>query len=74
MKEDGRWGVLRVADTGKGIPDHIKQRIFEEGFTTGGTGIGLFIVKKLTDILGGAISVYDNEPSGTIFEVRFKAV
>jgi len=74
VKKDGRWGVLRVADTGKGIPDHIKQRIFEEGFTTGGTGIGLFIVKKLTDILGGAISVYDNEPSGTIFEVRFKAI
>jgi signal transduction histidine kinase len=74
VKKDGSWGVLRVADTGKGIPDHIKQRIFDEGFTTGGTGIGLFIVKKLTDILGGAISVYDNEPSGTVFEVRFKAV
>ncbi len=74
VRKDGSWGVLRVADTGKGIPDEIKQRIFDEGFTTGGSGIGLFIVKKLTDILGGAISVYDNKPSGTIFEVRFRAV
>jgi len=74
VKKDKGWGVFRVADNGKGIPDHVKERIFDEGFTTGGTGLGLFIVKKLTDILGGVISVYDNKPTGTVFEVRFRAV
>ncbi|MBO8180103.1 MAG: PAS domain S-box protein [Archaeoglobus sp.] len=74
VKKDKGWGVLRVADNGKGIPEHVKERIFDEGFTTGGSGLGLFIVRKLTDILGGVISVYDNKPTGTVFEVRFRAV
>lgn len=65
------WGVLVVKDNGKGIPDEIKDKIFEEGFSSGwGTGVGLFIVKKIVELYGGSIEVKDNEPSGAVFIVR----
>jgi signal transduction histidine kinase len=34
--------------------------------------MGLFIVKELVEILGGEIMVYDNKPSGAVFEVAFR--
>ncbi len=65
-----KWGILRVSDRGKGIPEELKERIFDPGFSTGGgTGMGLFIVKTLTEFLGGKVKVYDNVPSGAVFEV-----
>ena len=73
VKKEGGFGVLKVSDKGEGIPDEHRERIFEPGFTTGGgTGMGLFIVKKLVEILGGEIRVYDNKPSGAVFEVAFR--
>ncbi len=45
---NGMWGVVRVADDGIGIPDEIKEKIFEEGFSTkGSSGLGLYIAKKI---------------------------
>ena len=71
-KRDG-FCVIKVKDWGKGIPDEIKDKIFEEGFTTNrGSGLGLYIVKKLVEIYGGEIRVYDNVPNGTVFEVILK--
>uniref|UniRef100_A0A7J2TKN6 histidine kinase n=1 Tax=Archaeoglobus fulgidus TaxID=2234 RepID=A0A7J2TKN6_ARCFL len=67
VKKSESRGILRVSDRGQGIPDEIKEKIFKEGFTT--NRMGLFIVKKLVDLLGGKIEVYDNFPSGTVFEV-----
>ncbi len=65
------WGVLVVRDNGKGIPDELKEKIFEEGFSAGyGTGLGLFIVKKMVELYGGSIEVRDNEPSGAMFVVK----
>ncbi len=67
---DGKWAVCRITDNGKGIPDEIKPRIFEKGFSTaGGTGMGLFIAKLLVEAYGGKIEVKDNKPSGAIFEI-----
>lgn len=64
-------GVIRVADYGKGVPDHLKEKIFEEGFTTGeGMGLGLYIAKKILEIYGGKIEVKDNKPTGAIFEIK----
>lgn len=72
---DGDWAVLRISDDGKGIPDEIKNKIFEEGFSAGyGTGIGLFLVKKVVEIYGGSVKVADNYPSGAVFEVRLPRV
>jgi len=34
------------------------------------SGLGLFIVKKVTELYGGKIEVKDNEPSGAVFEIK----
>ncbi len=62
---------LRIKDYGKGIPDEYKERIFEEDFSTSGSGLGLYIVKKLVEIYKGSIKVKDNHPSGAIFVLTF---
>ncbi|WP_202318928.1 PAS domain S-box protein [Archaeoglobus neptunius] len=63
-------GIVRVSDLGDGIPDELKDKIFEEGFTTGeGTGLGLYIARKIVEIYGGKIEVKDNVPKGCIFEI-----
>jgi len=75
IKESNGWAVIRVIDYGKGIPDNIKERIFEEGFTLGdGSGLGLYIVKKLVEKYGGTVDVADNRPSGTIFTIKLKRI
>ncbi|MFO7968058.1 MAG: PAS domain S-box protein [Archaeoglobaceae archaeon] len=48
-----------VSDNGEGIPDHIRESIFEEGVSTNGTGLGLFIVKKTIQRYDGKIHLRD---------------
>jgi PAS domain S-box-containing protein len=70
---DGGQCLIKVADHGNGIPDEIKARIFDEGFKfgeTGNTGFGLYIVKKTMERYGGSVVVIDNQPHGTVFELR----
>jgi signal transduction histidine kinase len=64
---------LRVIDSGPGIPDAIRDRLFEPFVTAGkpkGTGLGLAIVKKVVDDHGGSIEVAKAEGGGTVFELR----
>jgi signal transduction histidine kinase len=66
--------VLRLSDNGSGIPDSIRSKLFEEGFSygqTAGSGIGLFLVKKTMERYGGGVSVEDNSGSGASFVLRF---
>ncbi len=66
---------MRIADYGKGIPDDIKDRIFGEGESFGdtrGSGLGLYIVKKVMERYGGEISLEDNKPNGAVFILKFK--
>jgi signal transduction histidine kinase len=75
--EDG-VAVLRVTDTGVGIPSKELSRIFERFYRvdrarsreTGGTGLGLAIVKHVTENHGGTVRVQSELGSGTTFEVR----
>jgi signal transduction histidine kinase len=70
---------LKVADNGPGIPDEEKMLIFDKFYRVGeervrkakGTGLGLFIVKEVLQNHDADISVKDNVPKGTIFEVTF---
>jgi signal transduction histidine kinase len=70
---------LEVADHGIGIADAEKPRIFdrfyrvgsEETRNTKGTGLGLYIVKEVLNQHEASISVKDNNPTGSIFEVVF---
>lgn len=68
---------IRFADNGIGIPDKIKDRIFEEGFIygeTGHTGIGLHIVKNTIERYGGQVFVENNKLQGTTFVICLKKV
>ncbi|MBN1785821.1 MAG: hypothetical protein JW825_02375 [Candidatus Methanofastidiosa archaeon] len=63
-------GIIKIMDNGIGIPDDVKMNIFKDEFSYGenkGTGIGLYIVKKVVERYGGDISVSDNSPKGSIF-------
>ena len=69
--------LIRVADTGVGIPPENLGRIFEPFFTTAsggkGTGLGLAICRTLAESLGGALSVRSQVGKGTCFTLRLKA-
>ncbi|MBK9261159.1 MAG: GAF domain-containing protein [Polyangiaceae bacterium] len=65
--------VLSVADTGKGIPEPVRERLFQSFVTSGkpgGTGLGLAIVKKIVDEHSGSITV-DSTEKGTTFTIVF---
>lgn len=68
---------LSVADQGNGIPEEEKAKIFkkfyrigsEETRKTKGTGLGLYIVKKIVEANNGKIEILNNEPNGSIFKI-----
>lgn len=74
--------VVRVSDTGRGIPEEYRDKIFERFFRvdksrskeTGGTGLGLAIVKHTVLYHHGTIEVDSEEEKGTTFTLRFAAV
>jgi len=63
---------IKVCDTGPGIPDHVKEKIFTpfEGSTkAGGTGLGMAIVMELLKSHGGSISISKTDETGTEFHL-----
>jgi signal transduction histidine kinase len=68
--------VLRLADTGCGIPADILPKLFEPFVTHGkshGTGLGMAIAKSIVDAHGGTIAVSSTLGSGTTVEIRLPA-
>lgn len=76
--DDDQKVRLIVEDTGCGIPKEIKMQVFQPFFTTKqegkGTGIGLTVVKRLTEEHGGRIRVNTEEGKGTTFILDFPRV
>jgi signal transduction histidine kinase len=77
------WHIIRVSDTGVGVPDGLEDRIFDPLFSTtdvdadsplgGGTGMGLYVIRRVLNSIGGEISVVE-PPEGyeTCFEVKIQ--
>jgi len=66
---------IHVIDTGPGIPDEVKARVFEPYFTTkpSGSGIGLAITKRLINEHQGELTVHSDPGPGTDFTVTLPA-
>jgi sensor histidine kinase regulating citrate/malate metabolism len=71
--------TISVADSGPGVPEHLREAIFARGVTSkpdvpGGRGIGLALVRLVSAQLGGAVDVSDGPHGGAVFEVRLPLV
>jgi two-component system phosphate regulon sensor histidine kinase PhoR len=74
----GKEAVLRVSDTGEGIPTRDVDRVFERFYrvdaarsrATGGTGLGLAIVKHVVESHGGEVNVQSELGAGSTFTIR----
>ena len=70
--------IIQVLDEGIGVPSDKKDKIFElfhrigdeNTRSTKGTGVGLYIVKKIISLHKGTIKVKNNSPNGSIFEIE----
>ena len=64
---------IRLRDNGKGIVEDVKGKIWYPFFTTKekGTGMGLAIIRKIVNTLGGEISLVETGPPGTTFKIVF---
>jgi len=69
---------IQVKDQGIGILDSDKKRVFEKFYRVGeektrsqpGSGLGLYLVKQITEMHGGKVSILDNKPQGTVFILK----
>lgn len=82
LSSDDHICKISFADTGIGIAEKEKSKIFERFYRIGreetrstkGTGLGLFIVKQVIQLHGGTIHVFNNKPRGTVFEITLPLV
>lgn len=80
LSSQGKEATLEVADEGNGIDPKERKNIFKKFYRIGnentrstrGTGLGLYLCKKITEDHKGSISVRDNTPSGSVFRVTFQ--
>ena len=73
--DDGDGLLISVADSGPGVPEHLREEIFARGVTSkpevpGGRGIGLALVRLVTAQHGGSVEVTDAPAGGALFVVR----
>ena len=71
-RRDGPWIVLDVIDTGVGMTDEVRARIFDAFFSTrpAGSGLGLPTARKIIEAHGGSIQVQSEPGKGSQFTVR----
>lgn len=82
LRSSNSNAILSVADEGIGIEPNEKKKIFEKFYRTGneatrtakGTGLGLYLCKKIIADHKGSIEVQNNLPAGTIFTITLPAV
>ncbi len=72
LEEDRKVAVLRIGDEGPGIPEEIREKIFDLYFTTksGGSGIGLAMTYRILQLHHGSVDVQSKVERGTEFRLR----
>jgi two-component system sensor histidine kinase HydH len=73
--ERAREVAIEIEDTGPGIPEEIKEQVFNPFFTTkkSGVGLGLAIVSKIIDAHGGTVKLVNAPGQGACFRVTLPA-
>ncbi|MFM2077268.1 MAG: hypothetical protein RJA49_1158, partial [Actinomycetota bacterium] len=74
---DGGDAVLVVTDDGPGIPASLREKVFDDGYTTKSGahwGLGLAVVRRVVGRCGGTITLDDALPVGTEIRIRFPLV
>jgi signal transduction histidine kinase len=76
MSEDGSAVEIAVSDTGHGLTDEIRERLFLPFYSTKhrGTGLGLSIAAKIVQEHGGSIRAESNTPKGARFLMRLPLI
>ena len=74
LSDEGHEVIIEVADNGCGVPEALRELIFERGVSTkidnkDAHGIGLYLVVSYVNRCGGIITLEDNEPNGSLFSV-----
>ncbi|MEM9539172.1 MAG: ATP-binding sensor histidine kinase [Cyanobacteria bacterium P01_E01_bin.42] len=74
LSEDKMQAIVKIADNGSGMPEEVKTRMFEQGFTTKGvgkgTGLGMAIAKQIVETKhNGAIACHSEFGKGTEFAI-----
>ncbi|RYG48280.1 response regulator, partial [bacterium] len=72
----------KVTDTGRGIPPELQERVFEsfvqadaaQDMSLGGTGLGLTLVQRMTELMGGRVRLQSTVDVGTSISLRFPLV
>jgi len=79
VKKESGYATIRICDTGIGIKNADLESIFQE-YRRGegvermdGRGIGLSVVKKFTELMGGAVKAYSEVGKGSTFKLSFRA-
>jgi signal transduction histidine kinase len=74
--QTGHDAVIEIEDEGGGIPEKIREKIFNLYFTTksGGSGIGLPMTYRVVQLHNGSMDFETREGVGTIFRLRFPIV
>ncbi|MBK9732530.1 MAG: HAMP domain-containing histidine kinase [Chitinophagaceae bacterium] len=78
VSEEDKHAFFTISDHGFGIPDAEKKKVFEKFYRIGqeetrktkGTGLGLYIVGRILELHKGKVTVKDNQPRGSVFQVE----